>query len=94
MADKKTREASFALSDPKTGKKTVIKATQDTSNRKVRKSKKFFNFYKPWQKNRKTIVLMTLKAALSPRKTALSMSSETARWYKSNLQGRSDYGLQ
>ena len=35
MAEKKTRDASFALTDPKTGKKTVIKATQDISKRKT-----------------------------------------------------------
>ncbi len=37
MTEKKTREASFTVTDPKTGKKTVVKATQDVTNRKKAK---------------------------------------------------------
>lgn len=37
---KKYREANFALTDPKTKKKTVIKAKQDITNRKYVNKKK------------------------------------------------------
>ena len=39
MAERRTREADFAITDSKTGKKTVVKATQDVSNRKPIKKK-------------------------------------------------------
>ena len=37
---RKYREASFALIDPKTGKKTVVNAKQDITNRKYVNKKK------------------------------------------------------